>query len=143
MTTTTVALVLASVALVIAATTAVLALVVMRQSGHALTEIRGHRIAHKRTHGRADPDPEHHGTSPTVDRLATTVDELADYTAALGEWAAKADQRLRRPDDQPPNLVYVIDEELTEQRAAQLRAHPEQLPTTAMRATDRPGVRRP
>jgi hypothetical protein len=122
MTTTTVALVLASVALVLAATASVLALVVMRQSGRALTEIREHRIAHKRTHGRADPDPEHHGTSPTVARLATLVDELADYTAALGEWADGAEQRLPPRPPQQPN------------------GHPA---TTAMPATDRPGVRRP
>jgi hypothetical protein len=121
MTTTTVALVLASVALVTAATTAVLAYVVMRQSGRALAEIREHRIAHKRTHGRADPDPEHHGTSPTVTRLTTTVDELADYTAALGEWADGVERRLPRPPQQP-------------------NGHPA---TTAMPATDRPGVRRP
>jgi hypothetical protein len=121
MTTTTVALVLASVALVVAATTAVLALVVMRQSGRALTEIRHHRQAHQRTHGRADPDPEHHGTSPTVERLSEDVETLGGLYEDLVAWARGADQRLRRPDDQP-------------------NGHPA---TTAMPATDRPGVRRP
>jgi hypothetical protein len=83
----TVALVLGSVALVTALTAAVLAVLVMRQNARTTTDLRRHRHAHHRTHGRPDPDPEHHGTSPTVDRLAHDLDELRQFVIALARWA--------------------------------------------------------
>jgi hypothetical protein len=144
---TTTALVLASVALAVAVPTATLAVLVMRQNADTTRDLRHHRTAHQRTHGRADPDPEHHGTSPTVTRLAADLEALSAMYEELIAWAEVADKRLRRPDDDPPPAaMYATDETLTAERAAQLRAHPEQLhpadtPTAALPAADRPGPR--
>lgn len=52
---TTVALVLASVALAVAVTTAVGLVVLMRQSGETTTDLRRHRRAHAEAFGHADP----------------------------------------------------------------------------------------
>ena len=54
----TVSLVGASVALAVALIAVGLAIVVMRQNGHAVEVLRRHRIAHKRAEGFADPIPE-------------------------------------------------------------------------------------
>jgi uncharacterized protein HemX len=92
---------LALAAALAAAAALAIAVAVMRQNRTTTTELRHHRAAHKRTHGRADPDPEHHGTSPTVDRLARELARLAGeleqvvaFLGELGEWAEGAERRL-------------------------------------------------
>jgi hypothetical protein len=85
---------LALAALLAAAAALAIAVAVMRQNRTTTTELRHHRAAHKRTHGRADPDPEHHGTSPTVQRLATELEQVVAFLGELGEWAEGAERRL-------------------------------------------------
>jgi hypothetical protein len=101
----TVALVLASVALAIALTAAALAVTVMRQNATTTTDLRTHRTAHQRTTGRPDPDPEHHGTSPTVTHLADDVkrinqdlDTVSGVLEQITSWAQYVDDVVRPPD---------------------------------------------
>jgi hypothetical protein len=126
-----VALVLSSVALAVSLIAVGLAVVVMRQNATTTRELRHHRTQHQRTHGRPDPDPEHHGTSPTVQRLCDELetlgglyDDLHSHTGALTVWARDVDRRLPpRDDPAATQTMSAID------------------PTSAMPAARRPEVR--
>jgi hypothetical protein len=95
----------AGLALALAVVALILAILVMRQSAEALRDLRAHRTAHRRTTGRDDPDPEHHGTSPTVARLAddmrrldADLETLGTLFAELTDWARHVDHIVRAPD---------------------------------------------